>query len=125
MYFFLSKGSNNYASVYRSDFTKAIASSAFIVIRPDLNRILPEYLAWYINASKAQEFLHAGKAGTFITNINMQTLKELEVFIPQSNLQYQIAALSELSKMEKRIMQKILFKKEVLINQILNTTIKQ
>src|SRR5689334_15503015 len=48
---FIAKGAHNFAIVFELNLPKAIASSAFFVLRPDPEKIVPGYLAWYLNQS--------------------------------------------------------------------------
>lgn len=113
---FVSKGSNNFALVYDGT-NKAIASSVFFVIRLKHIEIDPYFLAWYINQENAQAYLHTGKEGTGVTNINKATLENLEVEIIPLEKQQHLLTVHELWKHEKEISLALLEKKDKLIQQ--------
>jgi restriction endonuclease S subunit len=65
---FVAKGNHNYATTFRST-EPTVAISAFFVIRPDISRVYPEYLAWYINSPEAQKQFEKGRMGATVGNI--------------------------------------------------------
>ena len=46
---FMAKGYNNFCTIFKEHNVKCVASSSFLVIRIKENRVLPEYLNWYLN----------------------------------------------------------------------------
>ncbi len=119
---FIAKGSNNYAFVFDENY-KAVASSVFFVLRPDMARANSYYIAWYINKQKAQAYLHIGKEGSSVTNINKNTLEHLPVELPPMELQAKIARVHQLLQKEVFLTKAILKKKELFIENILLTNI--
>jgi len=120
---FMAKGNNNFATLYRSD-QVAIAVSLFFIIRPDKSKILPEYLAWFLNSSKAQAYFGQRQLGTSIKNIRKEALAQLEVDVPNMNKQTQITELNNLMRTEKYLTEEYLEKKEVYLNQTMLNLIK-
>lgn len=78
----LSKGSNNKAILYEGQFKNAAAASAFTVLRIKTNHLRPEFLVWYLNGAKAQEYFNANRAGTTTLNLSKKAIEELPVPIP-------------------------------------------
>ena len=113
---FMAKGNNNFATLYQSE-QPAIAVSLFFIIRPDKTKVLPEYLTWFINSSKAQAYFGQRQLGTSIKNIRKDALAQLEVDVPEMSKQKQIAELNNLMHTEKYLTQEYLEKKEVYLNQ--------
>lgn len=97
---FICKGSNNYALVYDLDKPKAVASSAFFVLRPDTFKILPAYLAWYINQIPVQKYLKENMAGSYIPNINKSTIEAIEIVLPKIDIQKKVVEMDFLRKRE-------------------------
>ena len=120
---FMAKGNKNFATLYQSDHP-AIAVSLFFIIRPDRNKVLPEYLTWFLNSSKAQAYFGQRQLGTSIKNIRKDALAQLEVDVPDMNKQKQIAELNNLMRTEKYLTQEYLEKKEVYLNQTMINLIK-
>ena len=119
---FISKGANNYALVFNEDY-KAVAVSAFFVLRPNQTKVTPEYLAWFINQSAAQRFFEENSAGTYTPNINKTTLMSLEVKLPSLEKQKQIAQISELAKREEAIYNQIKDNRALVVNTMLEKAI--
>jgi len=80
---FRSRGHITTTSVLLEDPGKAIVAAPLIRIRvrqPD--KILPEYLNWYISQRDAQVFLTSRAKGTVQKMISKQALEDLEVSLP-------------------------------------------
>jgi restriction endonuclease S subunit len=121
---FIAKGANNYALVYDLDFPAVVASSAFFVIR--INRVIanPYFVAWYINQRKVQQFLKENMAGTYIPNININTVKEMKIRIPLLEEQNRIVKLNQLMQREQEIISTVKDKRQILLKTILCNQLK-
>jgi restriction endonuclease S subunit len=103
---FMAKGSKNVAVIYRNLAGSAVASSSFIVVRLNSNfktQVLPEYLAWFINHPRSQEFLKSHSKGSGIPSIALSGFAELEVSIPDLETQKNILAIHQLRIKEKTL----------------------
>ena len=119
---FIAKGQNNFAVLFDKEYP-SVATSIFFVIRPDIKKVHPEYLTWYINQSVAQEYLHKGKEGTLITNINKQTLGELPIKLPTIEKQKYISKIALLELIEINLMKQLTNRRKLLVEQILLASI--
>lgn len=119
---FISKGANNYALVFRKEI-KAVAAAAFFVLRPDESKVIPEYLAWYINQRDAQRFIEENRAGTYIPNVNKTTLMDLKVKAPPLDKQERIAKVAELSRKEQAIYAELKQNRKIMVDTMLQSTI--
>ncbi len=116
---FLSRGHNNWAAPIVDDLTATVAVSHFFVIRPKQNNILPEYLAWYINQTPAQEYLYnIARRGTHMPLIPLSAFKGLTIEIPDITTQENIVELSKLMEKEKKLLTELQEKKSLLINAV-------
>jgi len=113
---FISKGANNYALVFDKAI-KAVAASAFFVLRPDQRKIVPEYLAWYINQKETQRYIEENRAGTYIPNVNKATVLGINIKLPPLEEQKFIAKVDFLRKREYLLTNELLAKREQLIAQ--------
>lgn len=120
----ITKGANNYAVEYELDSEKAVASSAFFVLRPDQRKVIPAYLVWYINQTPVQQHLKANMAGTYIPNINKSAIEEIEIELPEKNIQEVICRIDLLRKREYLLSNELLAKREQYISSALLTLIK-
>jgi restriction endonuclease S subunit len=116
---FIAKGSNNYAIEYKLNLPKAIAASAFFVLRPNQLKVIPSYLAWYINQQPVQQYLKENMAGTYIPNINKSTIEGISISLPSVDIQNKIVALDNLKKIEHLLMNEIMAKRETVISNSL------
>jgi len=113
---FIAKGARNMAVIYNNE-GESIASSVFFIIKTDKNKLLPEYLAWYINSKKSQAYFERVKSGSSTLNINKQALEELEINTPSMEMQNKIANYCNLCRKEYILMSNILIKKKALNEQ--------
>ncbi|MCE7864285.1 MAG: restriction endonuclease subunit S [Bacteroidetes bacterium CHB5] len=108
----ITKGANNYAVEYKHDFEKAVAASAFYVLRPDQNKINPSYLTWYINQPPVQQYFKANMAGTYIPNLNKGTIEEIVLVVPPMEIQNMVVALDDLRRQEYVLMTELIEKRK-------------
>jgi len=116
---FVAKGSNNCAIEYVLDLSRAIASSAFFIIRPDRNKVVPAYLAWCINQPPVQQYLKENTVGTYTPNINKNVIEGIMVSLPSKSIQEKIAMIDQLRKKEYLLMELISQKREIAIDALL------
>lgn len=116
---FAAKGFRNYAALYQPEMGYAIASSNFIVIRPDKNLIIPEYLAWYMNHPSNMKNLQNEARGSAIPSLTMDTLQKVAIDIPPIYTQKLILQIDALRKEEVEIRQRITDLKNSYIEQLL------
>lgn len=117
---FVSKGVNNYAISIENVGFPIIASATFFVIRVNENKILSDYLAWYMNQSEAQNYFSEKKAGTYVPNLKKQDILELPLKVPPLKTQNAIAQTAKLLNQEIAILDKIKEnRKELIQTQLL------
>jgi len=118
---FVSKGVNNYAIVIDLINFPIIASATFFIIRVDEKKIIPEYLAWYMNQKEAQNYFSEKKAGTYVPNLNKQDIMDLPLKVPPLKKQNAIAKTAMLLNKEIAILEKLKAnRKELIQTQLLN-----
>ena len=125
---FAAKGLNNFAVVYHNSIGQAVAASSFIVLRLSMDfktRVLPEYLAWYINNSKQIPILHKAKATTTIPSISIAQLSQLEINVPDIPTQQLVMEFQQLRGKEKEVIERLEFLKDQLTQEILLKAIKK
>jgi len=124
---FAAKGTKNFAAWYESKNLPAVASTSFFVIRlkeNTINKILPEFLAWYINQPVSQRFLKGNAMGTSIVSISKAVLEELEILIPDLQTQKAILIITHLRNSEKKLQHQIELLREKQIQQKIFNTLK-
>lgn len=120
---FISKGEYNNAIVFDLGISPVVATSAFFVIRPDQSKVLPHYLAWYINQPKAQVYLKRYRAGSTVQVIAKKVLAEMEIELPSFKVQQSIVEFYTLARAEGEIMKMIKEKREQLTSELLTNMI--
>lgn len=121
---FAAKSAKNFAAVIGSDFTPAVASTSFFVIRLKTENVLPEFLAYFLNSSSTLNILKNLARGTSIPSIRKSDLENIEITIPSIEIQHKIIKLQELSNREASIRMEILEKQKEIIEQKIINAIK-
>ncbi|WP_158618331.1 restriction endonuclease subunit S [Flavobacterium bomense] len=118
---FVSKGVNNYAIVIGNVAFPIVASATFFIIRVNKEKIIPEYLAWFMNQKEAQNYFSEKKAGTYVPNLNKQDIMDLPLKVPPLKIQNYIAKTAILLNQEVSILEKIKTnRKELIQAQLIN-----
>ena len=121
---FAAKGSKNFAAVYENHNEPSVASTSFFVIRTADKKVLPQYLAWFLNNHNSQTLLKGQAIGTSIPSISKHVLENLEITVPNIETQKVILQINKLRNKEKSLKQKIETLKEKQIQQQIINAIK-
>lgn len=101
----IAKGTPKAVVCKRDGGEPVVASTAFVVIRiSESDRVLPEYLCWWLNSSFAKRFYQVSSAGV----LPIKRLQDLEINIP--TLEYQ----GRFIKAVKALEEQYLIKREML-----------
>ena len=101
---FRSRGQTTTSAILLEDPGTAIVAAPLLRIRvTKFDRVLPEYLNWYISQRDAQIFLASRAKGTVQKMISKEVVEELEVYVPALQLQEHIVDLANLSARERII----------------------
>ena len=117
---FKSRGLVTTAAIILADPGKAVVAAPLLRIRittPD--KILPEYLNWYISQREAQVFLTSRAEGTVQKMISKETIEDLKVSLPSLAQQKDIIELASLSAREQIILNTLAEKRKQYISTIL------
>ena len=107
---FAAKGTKNFAAIFQQIKHDAVASTSFFVLRIKdeyKTKILPEYIAWYINLPSTIGFLKEKSSGTSIVSISKPTLSRLEIPLPSTEKQQKILNIMQLKQKEKTLQMQI------------------
>lgn len=119
---FAAKGNKNFAAVFENHNEPSVASTSFFVIRPTDNKVLPQYLAWFLNSHTTQALLKGQAIGTSIPSISKQVLENLEITVPNIEIQKAILQITKLRNKEKTLKHKMeSLREEIIQQQIINT----
>ncbi len=117
---FRSRGHVNTAAILCEDPGEAVVAAPLLrirVIRPD--KLLPEYLNWYISQRDAQIFLASRAKGTVQKMISKQTIEDMEVTLPSLEKQKNIVELAALIAREKTLLYTLADRREQYISTVL------
>jgi restriction endonuclease S subunit len=116
---FRSRGLTNTAAIINEDVQDAIIAAPLLRIHPDLKRVDPVYLLWWINQPSSQHYYASQSKGTMVKMITKQELEELNVTLPPLTQQIKIAEIFRLSTQEQSLMNKLKARKKTLMQGVL------
>lgn len=103
---FRSRGERNTASALDERLQEpALAVLPLMVLRPKRDVVTPEYLAWAINQPPAQRHFDSAARGTNIRMIPRSSLDDLELDVPNIELQQKIVVVDALAERERELTQ--------------------
>jgi hypothetical protein len=115
---FLAKGQDNFAYPINCVTNHVLAANSFYILRPDKATVLPDYLAWWLNQTPAQEYIKLNRSGSSLPFLSVSALSCLEVPIPNIEMQRKIGDLELLRKKEADLLGLYLTKKTALIQTV-------
>ncbi len=123
---FRSRGHITTSAILQEDPGKAVVAAPLLRIRvTKIERVLPEYLNWYISQRDAQIFLTSKADGTVQKMISKQTVEELEVSLPSIEQQKNIVELALLSAREQTVLRALTEKRKQYVEIILMQLVKR
>lgn len=117
---FRSRGLVTTSALLLEDPGKAVVAAPLFrirVTRPD--KVLPEYLNWYISQRDAQISLTSQAKGSVQKMISKQVIEDLEVALPSVEVQKSIVELAALSAREIKLLHTLANKREQYISAAL------
>lgn len=114
---FRSRGRSNGAAQVLDGTGPAVLAAPMLLIRPQ--RVLSEYLCWFINAPVAQAQLAALSEGTSVRMISAEALKTLDIPVPSRATQQRIVQAAALAEQEQTLLAQIAALRQRLTNHIL------
>lgn len=117
---FRSRGHVTTAAVLLEDPKRTVVAAPLLRIRiTKPERVLPEYLNWYIGQRDAQIFLASRAEGTVQKMISKQAVEDLEVALPSLEKQKTVVELASLSAREHALLHTLAEKRK----QYISTTL--
>ncbi|WAA12820.1 restriction endonuclease subunit S [Fervidibacillus halotolerans] len=109
-----------YTAVYiDQDHTGLLIPSYFVIIKVDqTKRVLPQYVAWYLNTIPIKKELERTHAGSRIPSTNQHAIRKLPISIPPISKQKIIMELYRLHQKEKMLYKKLIKEKDSLFNEV-------
>lgn len=101
---FRSRGERNTAFALDARFKEsALAVLPLFVLRPKVDIVLPEYLAWAMNQPPAQRHFDRFARGTGLRMVPRSSLDTLDIDLPDLETQRKIVALDALAERERAL----------------------
>jgi hypothetical protein len=117
---FRSRGAPNTAAVVSHKITEPVAITLpLVILRPKVEIVLPDYLAWVINQPQAQRYFDSEAQGTNMRMIPKAVLEQLEVPLPDLETQSLIVSVHKLAKREGSLLRDLADRREQLSSIIL------
>lgn len=117
---FRSRGQLTTSAILLEDTGKAVVAAPLLRIRiTKPEKVLPEYLNWYISQRDAQIFLTSRAKGTVQKMISKQAIEDLEVSLPSLEKQKSIVEMASLITREQTLLHTLADKREQYISTIL------
>ena len=109
------KGNVGQCGIFPAGYKSGIIHSDVLRIRVDRRRVNPCFMMYQLHLSSAvQHQIEKVSSGAIMAGINVTKLKEIEVYIPELNLQTQFADFFDYTEKSKLTIQQSLDKLEVL-----------
>lgn len=122
---FVGRGYRIFAVLVDEDLKQTVASPHFFILRIKSERpVRPDYLAWYINHTRAQRYFSKHVAGTALPHINRQTLEDLPVILPPLQVQERMVNAHRCRLKEKVLLETLIEKKKHFLDKLLDNTLE-
>ena len=121
---FVSKGFRFFATEYKKEFGKAVASSIFFVLKPNTQKVIPAYLVSVLNLPKNLLHFQQSGAGSSIPSIRKNELADFVINLIPSQQQQKIVALQELYLKDLLLTENLIKQKQLLFQTALSKIIK-
>jgi hypothetical protein len=115
---FLAKGQDNFAYLVNTNVTNTLAANTFYILRANPESIQPDFLAWWLNQTPAQEYIKLNRSGSSLPFLSVSALSHLEVPVPDIEMQRKIGELEMLRKKEADLLDLYLTKKSALVEAV-------
>ena len=102
------RGGRNYAYCIGRERGQLVCSPHFFVIRLKRGNVLPEFLAWQMNQTPAQNYFAAGATGSHILNLKRAVVERLPIKFPLYERQCSIVDLAKAIRAERRIFHQLI-----------------
>ncbi|QBG48273.1 restriction endonuclease subunit S [Verrucomicrobia bacterium S94] len=116
---FMGKGTAPFACRIMKLTGPTVAGGMFFILRPDTQRILPEYLSWVLNNKQTLEKLKiASGTGVAMPVIRRKELERLTIPLPPLENQQRIGEIQALKELEQNLMKDLTKQQQLLADGI-------
>ena len=104
---FQARGMAHFACCIEDDLMDTLAAGSFYILRAKNEDLLPQYLAWWLNQSKAQAYFRAQARGSRISFISKETLSRLQIRTPPLSVQEKVVKIVTLARHEQLLLERL------------------
>ena len=104
---FPNRGTRTTALAFDLPEPRVLAGAQFFVLKPNRNKVLPAYLAWFLRSEPAVQHFQTRRKGSHVQTIQRHDIAELIVPLPSLAIQAKIAAAESLVVQEKLLSERI------------------
>ena len=114
------KTSEPYTAVYiTEEYANLVIPSHFVVVRVDITKALPQYIAWYLNKDRIKKAFSMSCAG-MLKQIKPTMVGETEIKLPTLERQRQVVELYNISRQEIVLLERQIRQKEAYYKALIN-----
>lgn len=115
---FQARGYSNQAFYIEVAPEGVMAAATFYILKVRTARLLPAYLAWFLNQRPAQNYFQThANTSTAVSYVSKEVLLNLDITLPDLETQARIQAIQAAWMHEKHLLKSYLETKEVLIQE--------
>ncbi|NOZ68470.1 MAG: restriction endonuclease subunit S [Deferribacteres bacterium] len=104
---FQARGMVHFSCCIEEELENTLAAGSFYILRPKKKNLLPQYLAWWLNQSKAQAYFQSEARGAGISFVSKETLSRLKVRIPPLSVQKKVVKIITLARHEQFLLERL------------------
>jgi restriction endonuclease S subunit len=98
----VNKGSSIASYLYKHDDKRYIATSSFFILTISSNKVIPEYLHWYLSQETTKQQIESFSSGSVVKTFSKKNLSSTPILIPSLEKQQEIVNFYEAILEEKR-----------------------
>ncbi len=123
---FAARGSRNFGIAvdprwirpFPDSFENILAASHFYILKPNVSRVIPDYLAWCINQPGTQKLLQSMATGSHMKMIPKSVFEEVLLDVPPIETQHKIVTLHVLAERERKLVNQIAERRSLIIQTV-------
>lgn len=104
---------------------EAFIGGQLFYIRVKRGNLSPRFIHWFLNLGSTQQALLSQTRGSYVKNLSIKTLRELEIPAPPPELQEKVVALARLAGEEQALLQQIAEKRALHMEAALKRAVSE
>jgi hypothetical protein len=116
---FMARGSRNYALLLKEVPGSTLAAASFFIVRTNRGKLIPGYVAWYLNQDIGQRYFHQHSGrGVHMPVVRRSVLENIEIPVPGLVTQKKITEVYALMRREKTLFERLAAKRKELLSAV-------